>query len=162
MVKFSLPSFRKKKEDKEPSKEGEGEDGDTSEKPEVSLHDKIAADVAAEENGEPKEKTDEEEAAEAMKLSKGDNPARNNRCAGCMAVLCRCGRKTKEERERLKVLREQHELEETERKDRQKELDDMQSEEKLTWDALELPERNCARLVALNNVAKKKVRVDEK
>ena len=26
----------------------------------------------------------------------------------------------------------------------------------LTWDALELPERNCNRLIALNNIAKKK------
>ena len=35
-------------------------------------------------------------------------------------------------------------------------LDNMGSEEKLTWDALELPERNCNRLIKLNDVAKKK------
>ena len=64
-----------------------------------------------------------------MKLSQGDNPT--SYCSGCRAWLCRCGRATKEDRERLKVLKEKKEIEESERKDRQKELDDMGSEEKV-------------------------------
>ena len=66
-----------------------------------------------------------------MKLSQGDNPT--SYCSGCRAWLCRCGRATKEDRERLKVLKEKKEIEESERKDRQKELDDMGSEEKVRY-----------------------------
>jgi len=104
MVKFALPSspFRKRtpppEEPLPEAFEGDGDEDDSAE-PKQSLHEKIAADAAAEAKGEKKEKTDEEEAAEAAKLSKGDNPARNNPCTGCMAFLCRCGRKTKEERQ---------------------------------------------------------------
>ena len=58
-------------------------------------------------------------------------------------------------RERLRILREKFEIEESERKERQRELDDMGSEEKLSWDAVELPERNCARLVELNRKKKR-------
>lgn len=71
-----------------------------------------------------------------MKLSQGDNPG-SHYCGGCRAWLCRCGRATKEERERLKVLKEKKEIGESERKDRQKELDDMGSEEKVSVERVE-------------------------
>jgi predicted RNA polymerase sigma factor len=56
-----------------------------------------------------------------MKLSQGDNPG-NHYCAGCRAWMCRCGRRSKEDRERIKAMKEKRELEESERKDRQKEV----------------------------------------
>ncbi|GMI01827.1 hypothetical protein TrST_g10429 [Triparma strigata] len=151
----SFPSFRKKKPKIDPvgePKDGEEANDDDGLTQEQRTVNKIAEKAAAEPK-KKKGKTDEEQAAEAMKLSQGDNPT--SYCSGCRAWLCRCGRATKEDRERLKVLKEKKEIEESERKDRQKELDDMGSEEKLTWDALELPERNCNRLIENNKRAKR-------
>ncbi|GMH58517.1 hypothetical protein TrRE_jg1181, partial [Triparma retinervis] len=81
MVKFSLPSLRKKKSSSSPTSDEAPLDGSVSDgsgspsQPQMSLHDKIVADAALAESESPVVKTDEEEAAEAMKLSKGDNPA---------------------------------------------------------------------------------------
>ena len=80
-------------------------------------------------------------------------------CKRCARVLCMC-RKTPEERERIRILREKAELLDAERKSRFRELDEMGSEEKLTWDALELPERNCKRLVGLATAARRQAGED--
>ena len=98
---FGLPSpFKKKGAAKGASKQDEtnsSEDGEDGEKKELTAHEKIAAQAEAEMKNEVKKKTDEQEAEEAMKLSKGDNPTKNNLCTSCISWLCRCGRKTKEE-----------------------------------------------------------------
>ncbi len=147
MVKFPSLSFGKKKKNKadEEGKEGGGVEGNdakekSSDNPESSGEGALTGSKTNVKGNKKKgEKTDEEKAADAMDIT-GTDGQKGGYCKKCCSsAFCRCGRKTKEERERIKVLREKKDIEENERRDRQKELDDMASEEKLSWDALELP-----------------------
>jgi len=106
-------------------------------------------------NSPPPEEDNGEAKSEKDVIIPGKTSKKRGLCSRlCGKGACGCY-KTKEEIERIKFEKEQKEIHEAERKDCNRELDDMASEEMLSWDAYTLPERNCKRLIALAEAKKK-------